>query len=67
MPFDRPDDDAVRKLPAALHALYPGLGADLTYADVFERKCYIYIHICIDRSNLSLEPAEAQGRSSLGA
>ena len=38
VPFDKPDDGVERKLPASLHAQYPGLDTHLTYADVFERK-----------------------------
>ena len=38
VPFDKPDDGVERKLPASVHAQYPGLDTHLTYADVFERK-----------------------------
>ena len=39
MPFDRPDEEG--KLPKELHELYKGLDSSLSYADVFERKCYL--------------------------
>ena len=41
MPFDKPDDGEERELPPALHKEFPGLDSILTYADVFERKCYL--------------------------
>ena len=68
MPFDKPDDDSERRLPPSLHHQYPGLDAELTYADVFERKCYLSLKPILEDSDvLFSEQGEEAAQAAHGA
>ena len=53
MPFDKIDTD--KALPASLVAQYPGLRSLYTYAEVFERMCYLDLRHYVTDTDLLFE------------